>query len=256
MASAARIGFEALVFEVMNTLIVPRGSEQEFLMKLYCGDRRVKIGVRRLMRIIKMAWCETPPLPDFTPNFVTIHRKILAAVRGLQVENVTEEEGAALQVQILQDPSLYRVPRETKSMLDYARKHFRIAVASNSPQQSLVPMMKHFNLLQYFDEVFTPDILGVQKPNPQFFHRVYEAMGVPEEAVCYIGSNFRNDVPAGWMSYLVFYDPQKMLPRPEDTGLTRVKTVRTMAGLRSWLKGPAREMVILPPTNPGPHCIS
>lgn len=71
---------------------------------------------------------------------------------------------------------------ELIDLLKYCKSHhIRCAVTSNSKQERLEAALKKMNIESYFEKVYSNEKLGVAKPDPLFYIRVIEDMGLKKE---------------------------------------------------------------------------
>ena len=70
---------------------------------------------------------------------------------------------------------------------------YRMSVVSNS-DGSVADQIVDLSLAGYFELVFDSHVLGVEKPDPRFFHRVLERLGVGAMDCLLVGDVFMIDV--------------------------------------------------------------
>jgi phosphoglycolate phosphatase len=83
---------------------------------------------------------------------------------------------------------LLRVEPDLPETLTLLHGHYRLAIATNRGK-SLIPVLKHFDLAEFFD--FTVTSLDVQhpKPHPECLNRILQHFGIPPSQACYIGDS-------------------------------------------------------------------
>ncbi|WP_309399484.1 HAD-IA family hydrolase [Cerasicoccus maritimus] len=82
----------------------------------------------------------------------------------------------------------------------------RLFVLSNNDAR-LHGVIDGLGLAGYFEQVFVSEQFGVEKPNPEIFHRVREVIGAPTDAILHVGDSPAEDIEgalnAGWRAALV-----------------------------------------------------
>ena len=70
--------------------------------------------------------------------------------------------------------------------LNWAKERFKIALCTNR-SNSTYPLLKHFDLLKYFDYIM--DATKIPKSNPEALGKILEFFKVPPEETLYIGDS-------------------------------------------------------------------
>lgn len=85
-----------------------------------------------------------------------------------------------------------------EELLAYLSSKYKIYAASNGPQEQQIKRLKKANLLEFFTDVFTSELLGVQKPDYAFFDACFGNLDniKPDEAVL-IGDSLHADISGG-----------------------------------------------------------
>lgn len=85
-----------------------------------------------------------------------------------------------------------------EELLIYLSSKYKIYAASNGPHGQQIKRLEKANLLEYFTDIFTSELLGVQKPDTAFFDACFcRADNIkPEEAVL-IGDSLHADISGG-----------------------------------------------------------
>lgn len=83
-------------------------------------------------------------------------------------------------------------------ILTYLSKKYKIYASSNGPHEQQLNRLKKAGLLQYFDDVFTSELIGVQKPEKEFFDACIRKIGniTPDETIL-IGDSLTADISGG-----------------------------------------------------------
>ncbi len=112
---------------------------------------------------------------------------------------------------------------ETVPVLERLAPHFRLALLSNYPDAAAIRESLHRTALDRFlDPVIVSADLGRVKPHPLPFARMQETLGLPPDAILYVGDNWLADVQgarrAGWRSvWVTRWTPSEVMPtRPDD----------------------------------------
>ena len=73
---------------------------------------------------------------------------------------------------------------------------FHFAILTNGTEQQQRHKLAHLGLLDRVGQIFTAEVLGAAKPNPQAFHAVCDALGLAPDEVLYVGDDYATDVIA------------------------------------------------------------
>ena len=83
---------------------------------------------------------------------------------------------------------------ETKMTLNYLASKYRMSIITNGFDDVQEIKLKASGLNGYFEQVFTPETIGVKKPSPEIFEHALEVLGVTKEASLMIGDNPKTDI--------------------------------------------------------------
>ena len=121
-----------------------------------------------------------------------------------------------------------------KDLLAYLSSKYKIYAASNGPQEQQIKRLKKAKLLEYFTDVFTSELLGVQKPESAFFDNCFGNLDNirPEEAVL-IGDSLHADISGGikynmttiWFNKKNSGKAENILPDFTVNSLTEIKNI-------------------------------
>lgn len=83
-------------------------------------------------------------------------------------------------------------------ILKYLSSKYKIYAASNGPHEQQIGRLKKAKLLQYFDGVFTSELLGVQKPDKAFFDACFGKIDqISPNETALIGDSLSADISGG-----------------------------------------------------------
>ncbi len=81
---------------------------------------------------------------------------------------------------------------ETKEVIDALREKYTVCIASTTDTAPLMENLKHNDLA--VDRVFTSESLRVYKPNPLFYTRILNELGLDAFEVLFVGDSVVDDV--------------------------------------------------------------
>lgn len=85
-----------------------------------------------------------------------------------------------------------------ESLLKYLSAKYKIYAVSNGPHEQQIYRLQKSDLLQYFTDVFTSELLGVQKPDKAFFDACFNRTGkIKSSETVIIGDSLNADVLGG-----------------------------------------------------------
>lgn len=85
-----------------------------------------------------------------------------------------------------------------EEILKYLSDKYKIYAASNGPHEQQLRRLKKSNLLKYFTEIFTSELLGVQKPEKAFYDLCFEKIGnINKDEAVLIGDSLTADIYGG-----------------------------------------------------------
>lgn len=85
-----------------------------------------------------------------------------------------------------------------EDLLQYLYRKYKIYAASNGPHEQQLRRLKQSNLLKYFTDIFTSELLGVQKPEQAFYDLCFEKIGnVKKGEAVLIGDSLTADIYGG-----------------------------------------------------------
>ena len=248
-----------MVDAMFTLLVTARGSRNRLTTKIYCEHAHIGAdNSRRILQAINIARLRFSS--ELLDDDYWVHVNI-DVLRGLQPDwELARQAEAAGQIhhRFLSDTDLFAV--DTKlltAVCELKQRGARLVIASNQRQVTLLQLLRHFEVLQHFDAVYTSEELGVRKPNAGFWEQILKAENVRPEAALHIGNSPRSDAGAARLGIrTLIRDPKNELERfgsnrrRRIAGLTpevsrdlreclkagHLKGFSTTAGLISWLR--------------------
>jgi len=108
---------------------------------------------------------------------------------GLPIERWHEENVAYF------DPRDYlKKDEKLKQSLVKLKEHYRLAILTNNNMIQTERILEALGLEDLFEKIFTYNSFKLLKPNPQFFQRAAEDMGVEPEECCFVGDRYNVDL--------------------------------------------------------------
>ena len=103
-------------------------------------------------------------------------------------------------------------PRLVETMQQLKDMGMKLGIISNILAKGMVPhMVTEYGLAPYMDCVLSSAGTGIRKPDPQIFRMAEEALGLPPEALAYVGDTLSRDVRgtrnASWHTAIQIYSP-------------------------------------------------
>jgi len=84
---------------------------------------------------------------------------------------------------------------ETEDILKKLKeKGIKLALVSNSSEQSIEPVLEKFNLAQYFDVILYSFEEGLLKMDKEFYEKAVKKLGVNKEDVIVVGDSIQSDI--------------------------------------------------------------
>jgi len=108
---------------------------------------------------------------------------------GLPIERWHEENVAYF------DPRDYlKKDERLKQSLGKLKEHYRLAILTNNNTIQTERILEALGLEDLFEKIFTYNSFKLLKPDPQFFQRAAENMGVEPEECCFVGDRYNVDL--------------------------------------------------------------
>jgi HAD superfamily hydrolase (TIGR01509 family) len=106
-----------------------------------------------------------------------------------------------------------------KECLEYLKPKYRIALASSTRNELVIRQLKNANVLEFFEEIVTGDMVLHSKPDPEIYLKACKGLGVmPQNAIAVEDSfnGIRSAFNAGMMPVMI---PDTVMPDEEITEL-------------------------------------
>lgn len=122
-------------------------------------------------------------------------RRTLSLASGREVERPTAQRFIEL---VRETPGFNRLYSDTRRCLeDLESAGRRLGVVSNSSSEARCRTILHETaILPFFEKVLSSGTEGVEKPDPEIFHRAVARMGVRPEEAFYVGNLAFTDAEA------------------------------------------------------------
>ena len=116
-----------------------------------------------------------------------LQREVLGPVLCAAVDRYYERQAAAVVNNV-------RLKPECHAVLARLGKHARLAVVSNNACAYLQPLVRRYQLQQFFSAALSSDELGVCKPHRDIFTAAFARLGIATRRVLYVGDSYSHDV--------------------------------------------------------------
>lgn len=162
----------AIVFDVGETLVDEHRLYRDYAM-------RMDVSYEHFLEKIEDAMARREPM-----------KNVFAAVKpGFDFKAARAERDAEGKTFVIGPQDIYEDAHPSLSLL--RAKGYRIGIVGNQPSTAEA-MLLQSGLAADF--VATSEGWGVAKPDPRFFHKVIEAVGLSPHHIAYVGDRVDNDV--------------------------------------------------------------
>jgi len=133
--------------------------------------------------------------PDERVSYTEFWRRTLSRASGKDVPSSAASRFIAL---VRERPGFYRLYSDSRRCLEDLRDDgLRLAVVSNSSSEAHIRAILHSTgILPFFEKVVSSGTEGVEKPNPQIFHRTVERLQLRPDEAFYVGNLAYTDAEA------------------------------------------------------------
>ncbi|MGL5675728.1 MAG: YjjG family noncanonical pyrimidine nucleotidase [Cellulosilyticaceae bacterium] len=228
------IKYDTILLDIDGTLLDFEKAEQEAFkaMLAYVGENYEAMHYETYSRINKGLW-EALERGEIEKEVLRLRRfelfleAIGNASDALEVSKYYEKalsEGA------------YPI-QHALEICEILKKNCRMAVVTNGIKVIQDNRLHKSGLIQYFDQVFISEELGVSKPHKLFFDKVFEAMGeVNRERTLIIGDSLTADIKGGNTAGIktCWFNPKGIAAREDiksDYEIKDLKALRKIVGV-------------------------
>ena len=93
-----------------------------------------------------------------------------------------------------QSPRRTTVFEYANEILAYLSKKYRLHIITNGFKEIQDVKLSNTGLIRYFDNVFTSDAIGYNKPHPKIFHYAISSLNAKKEECLMVGDDFKSDI--------------------------------------------------------------
>ena len=112
----------------------------------------------------------------------------------------------------------------------------KIALASSTRRETVINQLRDANILDYFDEVITGDMVQKSKPEPDIFLLACERLGVDPENAYAIEDSY-NGIRSAFRGGLMPIMVPDLIPADNEMRRCAVAVIDDLEGVASYLKG-------------------
>lgn len=97
-------------------------------------------------------------------------------------------------------------------MLKYLSSKYKLAILSNSFERALRSKIESSNFTQYFEQIYSSEIIRINKPDPKAFEYVINGIGGDKSRSVMIGDNLSTDILGARNSGIdqIWFNKEKM----------------------------------------------
>lgn len=147
-----------------------------------------------------------PNMPEFSRLATLPTRRLRFELTRDALEALGVSDDALLEVlldayEAAYDGALALYP-DTLPALEELAPNVRLGIVTNGPGPMQREKLEKFGLTRYFDPIIVDTEVGCSKPDLAIFHEAEKRVGLPSEALLFVGNDFHADVEgarmAGW----------------------------------------------------------
>jgi FMN phosphatase YigB (HAD superfamily) len=200
MPSTIRVG--AVGLDAMNTLLEPNGSRAEFEAEILRDIAGITVDPEELYaRITELKRQHPRGNRDMSQYWPPLNQEVL---KDLGATGDLPALAREWHERHYRDAARYRVRDDMRQLLERASAAgIRLAVVSNQRQRLLLELLRHHDLLRYFENgergnrVYTSERIGYSKPSRLYIGRVAERLKLESaRELAIIGNSLENDAQA------------------------------------------------------------
>jgi len=218
---------EVVIIDLDGTLLnrpphLPREANTEAL-KLLCTEHRGLDEIQSCMKDVSSRTKEGKGILASKANQFGLLVKILG------IDDVTIIDGmlSRYMERYLSDSSLY--PEAASTLGTLARLGLRMALITNSPDDVVGAVLRHFGIDQYFDVVAAASSVGFPKPSIEFSRFLMDRFSSDPSAIVVVGDGDEDGVTASMIGARFFRVNRDETFVPVESG--RDETVRNLGDL-------------------------
>jgi len=202
--------YRGVLFDLFGTLI---GFDPSRLPELEIDGRRLRTTVGALGTLLAELVPGTSP-PEFLQALMTVSDEMARARAYDHVELPSRErfrralERVACEDTILLEAAVHLsrahmacivdatvLPPAHAALLAELRGRYPLGLVSNFDDTAAAyDILRRHGLVEYLDTVVVSEALGLRKPHPGLLRAALRGLGLPADAVLFVGDTFRDDV--------------------------------------------------------------
>ena len=184
----------SLLLDLDETLLSFKADEHKALTKtlLHFGIQPTEEVVSLYVKI-NLSLCQAVERGELEREEVLVNRfSMLAEALGL----ILDARAARIfyELRLSEEHTLYDFTLPT---LDRLKEKYRLYIVSNGTALVQNRRLDESGLRGYFDGIFISEEIGVNKPHPNFFKRVFEITGITPDEALIVGDSLTSDISGG-----------------------------------------------------------
>ena len=185
---------KSLLLDLDDTLLSFKADEHKALTKslLHFGIEPSE-EVIALYSSINLSLWQALERGELEREEVLVRRfRLLGESCGLSLDAVAMR--VYYELRLSEEHTLYEGALPT---LDYLKDRYRLYIVSNGTALVQNRRLDESGLRGYFDGIFISEELGVNKPHPEFFDKVFELTGGARDEAIVVGDSLTSDILGG-----------------------------------------------------------
>ncbi|CAM3639967.1 HAD-IA family hydrolase [Marinicrinis lubricantis] len=155
--------------------------------------------------------------PDSDRNYwIGIYEAVLSGLGAQQYLETVEIVRLCNELyELFVSPELYVLFEDVLPALErFSREGYRLGIVSNFAP-TLHDILRHLNVLHYFDPIIVSTEVGLEKPNPAMFRLALEQAKLEGTDVLFVGDHEVNDI---WAAERAGMDAVQIVRYPDQSG--------------------------------------
>ena len=188
--------FKAIFFDIDNTLLDFNKGANKAMEKVFC-DHKIPFSadMTNVFHEVNNSLWEKLEKEEITLEYLHEIRWGLVLERlcvcGFDSKEIENDFLAALRTCAVKIDG-------AQELLSHLFGKYKMYATSNAPHYQQIARLTNTGLIEYFDEVFTSEMIGVAKPEKGFFDRCFERVaGIKKEDVLLVGDSISADIKGG-----------------------------------------------------------